>query len=1022
MNVEVEDLYDEFGNYIGPNQSDSDSDSLELPEVPSKPTDLNPPSTTPANQNSHEQDDSHQAETSPPIDETALIVLPEDKIHYRSAEDVFGPDTEVLVEEEDAQLISEPIIAPVVEPSSGLNEKEGSAPPCKYDQAYLTNAILPCAQLLRNIAFVGHLHHGKTSLIDMLFDATHDMPWDGLDDRDFPVRYCDTRHDEQELHISVKTTASTFLLQNFMEKSFGVTVLDSPGHVNFLDEAVAAMNLVDGVVVVVDVAEGVMMGTEELLRRAASMRLDIVLVISKIDRLCLELRLPPLDAYHKIRHVIESVNEVLEPYNVPLLSPARGNVAFASSTECICFTLLQFAHEYIRKHGGAERFPMNAETLARRFWGDVYYDEESRKFTKNNTGNAKRTFITFILEPYYKLHTSVLSEDVDDLTMLFRRHNMLATKKDRSEDNCNGFIDEKKLSSDLKAILKEVNSQSFAMGTMCGFTEMIVKHIKPPNEASEKKIEIMVGNKMQEADDSATDQSRWLSAARNCDSGKESPVVAYVGKLSPDERGEHFDCLVRILSGTITAGDEVRILGNGYNLVTNSDDESMGRVAGIYVPCARFKLKVNEASAGQVVLLRGIDNTVFKSATIVSSNDELSRHAFPLCPVQDYLPPSVVKVAVEPVRPSELPKMVSALRKCVNSYPGLVTKVEETGEHALMGSGELYMDCVLRDLRESYGEVEVKVSDPVVPFEETVSDTSAILCYGDTPNGQNKLTMTAEPLEESIMKALEDGTLARRGNSIPTLRDYGWDALAAKSLLTFGPDTSRGPNALLNDVLGQDERKMVDDVRDSIVQGFSWAMRAGPLADEPVRGVKVFLSNASIAKERTGRTPAQLIPTCRRVAYSAILTAKPRLMEPVFITEIICPIQTVNVAHTLVGRRRGHIFSERDVAGTPLKRIMAYMPVLDSYGFEPDLRNLTHGAAFCLQMFDHWGTVPGDPLDRSVELRPLEPAGRYELARECMVKTRRRKGMPDEVSITKYFDDPLLVEMATENEALRQLL
>lgn len=49
------------------------------------------------------------------------------------------------------------------------------------------------------------------------------------------------------------------------------------------------------------------------------------------------------------------------------------------------------------------------------------------------------------------------------------------------------------------------------------------------------------------------------------------------------------------------------------------------------------------------------------------------------------------------------------------------------------------------------------------------------------------------------------------------------------------------------------------------------------------------------------------------------------------------------------------------------------------------------GQAFCLSDFHHWQIVPGDPLDRSVQLRPLEPAAPQELAREFMVKTRRRK-------------------------------
>lgn len=94
----------------------------------------------------------------------------------------------------------------------------------------------------------------------------------------------------------------------------------------------------------------------------------------------------------------------------------------------------------------------------------------------------------------------------------------------------------------------------------------------------------------------------------------------------------------------------------------------------------------------------------------------------------------VIKVAIEPLVPSELPKMLEGIRKVNKSYPQLITKVEDSGEHILIGTGELYMDCVLHDLRKMYSEIEIKVSDPSVSFCETVIDTSQIKCYSMTPN------------------------------------------------------------------------------------------------------------------------------------------------------------------------------------------------------------------------------------------------------------------------------------------------
>jgi hypothetical protein len=62
------------------------------------------------------------------------------------------------------------------------------------------------------------------------------------------------------------------------------------------------------------------------------------------------------------------------------------------------------------------------------------------------------------------------------------------------------------------------------------------------------------------------------------------------------------------------------------------------------------------------------------------------------------------------------------------------------------------------------------------------------------------------------------------------------------------------------------------------------------------------------------------------------------------------------------------------------------------------------GQAFCLSVFDHWQIVPGDPLDKSVVLRPLEPAPVQALAREFMVKTRRRKVRTSPMAIRRQAD------------------
>jgi 116 kDa U5 small nuclear ribonucleoprotein component len=245
---------------------------------------------------------------------------------------------------------------------------------------------------------------------------------------------------------------------------------------------------------------------------------------------------------------------------------------------------------------------------------------------------------------------------------------------------------------------------------------------------------------------------------------------------------------------------------------------------------------------------------------------------------------------------------------------------------------------------------------------------------------------------------------------------YSWDTLAARSVWAFGP-TAHGPNVILDDTLASEvDKSLLNSSKDNIVQGFQWACREGPLCDEPVRNVKFKILDASIAAEPMHRGGGQVIPTARRVAYSALLLATPRLMEPMYYVEIMAPADVVQAVYAVLARRRGHVTSDAPKPGTPFYVVKGYLPVIDSFGFETDLRVHTQGQAFGLQVFDHWAVVPGDPLDKSIELRPLEPSPPPHLAREFMVKTRRRKGLSEDFSITKYFEEEMLVYLMRVEE------
>lgn len=967
-----EDLYDEFGNYVGPEVEGSDDEE----EYNRDQEYIN---------DEHMQVAGDTSQQLTQYDENRII-LHEDKKYYPDASEVY-PGVRTITLDEDAQNITEPIIKPIKVKSFSVSEK--NIPVLNYSTEFMTS-LMKTPNLIRNISILGHFHHGKTLLLDTLIAVTHEVAWDPAKE----VRYTDTRKDEQERLLSIKATPVSLVLQNLKSKSYLLNILDCPGHIDFCDESTSALRASDGAVIVVDAIEGLMLSTERLIKHALQVQVPICLVINKMDRLILELKLPPADAYYKLMHTIEEANKLIiayggsssssnsndsasdsDSYTQPLLSPLKGNVCFSSGQHGWSFTLESFAHIYLLRNKELGLFT-DASEFAKRLWGDWYHDPMQETFTRTKPhGNASRTFVQYILEPLYKIYSQVIGESPEDLRPVLH--------------NLGIHLNSKEIHLDPKPLLKLIMSKFF--GYPRGFVEMIVKHVPSPLENNSHKVRMHY---------SGYQTSAVAKAMNEC--SPDGPLMINVVKMMSTSDGSKFFSFGRIYSGTVRAGQTVRVLGEGF---TSHDDEDMAaaEVGTISISVGRFSIEVTSVCAGNWVLLEGIDNPIKKTATITDGVTEDDDEEIAIFTPLQYDTSSVVKLAVEPLIPSELPKMIEALRKVSKSYPLASTKVEESGEHVIVGTGELYMDCMMHDLRHFYSDIEVKVADPVVSFCETVVESSTLKCFSETPNKRNKLTMLAEPLDTGLAKDIESGAVNIQWDK-KTIgeffrNNYDWDLLAARSVWAFGPD-DHGANLLLDDTLPSVvDKGLLGSVKESVVQGFRWACREGPLCDEPIRNVKFKLLDATIATEPIHRGGGQIIPSSRRTIYSAFLMATPRMMEPVYLVEIQTPADCIQAIYPVLARRRGHVVQDAPKPGAPFYTVKAYIPIMDSFGFETDLRCYTQGQAFCQQVFDHWAVVPGDPLDRDVILHPLEPSPPMALARDFMIKSRRRKGL-SEVSNT----------------------
>ncbi|MGE5313453.1 MAG: translational GTPase TypA [Acidobacteriota bacterium] len=134
---------------------------------------------------------------------------------------------------------------------------------------------------IRNIAIIAHVDHGKTTLVDQLLKQTGTF----RDNQVVETRVMDSNDQERERGITILAKNTSVFYKSAEHKTtYKINIVDTPGHSDFAGEVERTLKMVDGVLLLVDAAEGPLPGTKFVLKKSLDLNLHPIVVINKIDR------------------------------------------------------------------------------------------------------------------------------------------------------------------------------------------------------------------------------------------------------------------------------------------------------------------------------------------------------------------------------------------------------------------------------------------------------------------------------------------------------------------------------------------------------------------------------------------------------------------------------------------------------------------------------------------------------------------------------------------------------------------
>jgi elongation factor 2 len=480
---------------------------------------------------------------------------------------------------------------------------------------------------------------------------------------------------------------------------------------------------------------------------------------------------------------------------------------------------------------------------------------------------------------------------------------------------------------------------------------MIVDHLPGPKEAQKYRIP-----QIWNGDPESAEGKSMLA----CDSKASTNIVVF-HMMYDQHSGEV--AVGRIFSGDVKKGLELHLSGR--------DGTQKVQQVGIYM--GHDKVMVDSVPAGNIAAIVGLKD-VSVGTTLSETQIE------PFTQIVHYSKPVVTK-AIEPKDTRDTTKLIEALRMLAKQDPTIKVEInQDTGEHLVSGMGELHLEIVETKLKDDFG-VQIITSEPIVVYLETIEKKIGPI-EGKTPNRHTKFFVTVEPASEAVFKAMDSGAI-REG------KPKGKTALEAMIAAGLERPVAKGVMYVSNNCMLVDQThgvQYMNEVEETLVDGFVEAVTTGPMAREKCSGIIATIVDAQIHEDPVHRGPAQIMPAIRRPIWAGMLMSGVVLLEPKQIFTINIPQEYLGDVITFLQNKRGQmqgVEQEREQAS-----ITAKLPVSEVIkGFSSELRSMTQGRAIWYYDFSGYEKLP------------------TELQNKIVRDIRIRKGQPPEVPAPEQYLD-----------------